>query len=382
MLPPDESARAPAAGVRPASRAWAMRGAAILLGFVFALTLVEAALRVPRLPWPLQFYNYVTSCYESDSPSPIWYCDPRLEIRWPRPHVETRCGAYHRIWHHRSDQLGHRNPEDWSRVDVALLGDSMVYGQGVEESETAAHALRDRLGRRVANLGQTGACPVEYLMQVRSVVPDLHPRVVVVFLYRNDVQDVRRARTPEQLRRFIATGEGSEAEAHPAEFLRESEAAPAETSGAVRAASHSYAYRALRFGWLSYVTHAPIETFRPDLKGERNDALGREYIRVAVGAMSASLRASGSTMVLAYMPTNAPAKSGAERMGRLMREEVDGLAAELRVPHFDGTDALSKADGTPDPDAYLPDDSHLSPSGHRRLAEALARFLTQEHLLD
>src|SRR5262249_49134847 len=161
---------------------------AVALGLIAATSMVEIALRIPALPWPSELFNYVTSCYEMDSPAPIWYFDPRIALRWPKPHVETRCGTSRLFWNHRTDQLGIRNPEDWHAVDVALLGVSMVYGHGLDETETSAHHLRTRLGKRVANLGRVAGSPVDYLLQVQNVVPLLHARVVVVFLYRNDVE--------------------------------------------------------------------------------------------------------------------------------------------------------------------------------------------------
>jgi hypothetical protein len=133
--------------------------------------------------------------------------------------------------------------------------------------------------------------------------------------------------------------------------------------------------------WLQYVKHRKIGYAR-GFKGPRDDALGLEYIRAATAAMRESLQASGTRLVVAYMPTSALPGSGAERMGEVVRRHASRISAELGLPFFDGSAGLAGTDGNPDPHAFLHGDWHLNPSGHRRLADALASFLVQERLLD
>ncbi len=98
--------------------------------------------------------------------------------------------------------------------------------------------------------------------------------------------------------------------------------------------------------------------------------------------MKTTLDATGSRLVMAYMPADSQPASGAERAGKSMRRVAAAVTAELGVPYFDPTNALTLADGRPDPDAYLQGDWHLSATGHRRLAETLAAFLRRQRMLE
>jgi hypothetical protein len=102
----------------------------------------------------------------------------------------------------------------------------------------------------------------------------------------------------------------------------------------------------------------------------------------ATREMKKALASSGSSLIVAYMPTDGLRGSGAERTGKLMHRVTADLAREVDVPYFDPTEALSLPDGRPDPAAFLEGDWHLSPIGNRRLADALADFISGRRMLD
>src|SRR5207245_5469937 len=62
------------------------------------------------------------------------------------------------VWHHQTDALGFRNASLHIPADVVLLGDSLVYGQGVDFEDTLGNRLEERSGLRVVNLGLQGDC--------------------------------------------------------------------------------------------------------------------------------------------------------------------------------------------------------------------------------
>jgi lysophospholipase L1-like esterase len=98
---------------------------------------------------------------------------------------------------YRSDSLGFRNPSDaWAsqEADVALIGDSFTHGFCRPEDETIAARLR-RSGRRVINVGLTGAGPLAELGVLREFVSRLRPNDVYWLFYEgNDLLDITSER--------------------------------------------------------------------------------------------------------------------------------------------------------------------------------------------
>lgn len=365
---------------RAARPTWRQKLVAASLGTAVTIAMLELVLRLPNERMPLVLSNYLGSCYEDDVATPIWDIDPRLDLRWPRPHVDTVCELNHHRWHHRSDQLGFRNPVDQRHVDVAILGDSMVYGHGVEEPDTAASVLRGRLGLRVANLGVVAASPVDYLAYVNHVVPRLSPRVVVIFLYRNDLSDVNRARTRADMERFVVEGRGRESLVLPPAYFRDASRFREPTSAPVRFASHSRVFRFLRFHYLVHVVHAPMD-FRRPFRARQDDVLAARYTRALLGAADDALRRQGCRLVLAHMPSGTARGTRPDARAEFLRERGRAFAEELGVPFFDPESAFRGADDRPDSSLFLGRDFHLSVRGHRRLAHALAAFLRREGLV-
>jgi lysophospholipase L1-like esterase len=88
-------------------------------------------------------------------------------------------------------------PKPPGTVRIVVIGDSFTQGYGVDESEACPRQLEALLGawdrsRRyeVINLGVPGACPPDYLYNLREVGLAYHPDVVVVGVMANDVGDI------------------------------------------------------------------------------------------------------------------------------------------------------------------------------------------------
>lgn len=93
----------------------------------------------------------------------------------------------------RYDHNGFRNDADLERADVVAIGDSFLEASLTPLDQTVVKQLERRLGRTVANLGQSG-----YGVQQESIVLErygfpLQPEVVLWFFFGgNDLRDVRR----------------------------------------------------------------------------------------------------------------------------------------------------------------------------------------------
>jgi hypothetical protein len=89
-----------------------------------------------------------------------------------------------------SDEHGFRNPSPWpDQADIVVVGDSMVYGWGVERSTSWVGLLEESLaGQRVITLGMPGAVPQQYVRYLEKFGLDLHPKLVIFGIFAgNDV---------------------------------------------------------------------------------------------------------------------------------------------------------------------------------------------------
>jgi hypothetical protein len=79
-----------------------------------------------------------------------------------------------------------------ARPRIVVLGDSMVFGEGVEEPERFTEQLEAaEPAWRIDNLGITGFGPDLMLRVVEHVGLALHPEVVILTLYTDDFRRVR-----------------------------------------------------------------------------------------------------------------------------------------------------------------------------------------------
>ncbi len=114
-------------------------------------------------------------------------------------------------WHHGTNAAGYRGP-GLAQADVVFLGDSMIYGHGVENADTVPSRFAARSGLRVANLGQQGTCLIQMWLRLRRLGLGLQPRLVVVCSHPNDIAEGVSFYGLDELERFIARPVEDEAE--------------------------------------------------------------------------------------------------------------------------------------------------------------------------
>jgi hypothetical protein len=108
-------------------------------------------------------------------------------------------------WRHDTNADGYRGPM-LARADAIFLGDSMVYGHGVEQHETLPARFAARTGLAVANLGQQGACMLQSLATFQELGPRLRPRYVFVCTHPTDADDAVDLYGANELRGFVEQG--------------------------------------------------------------------------------------------------------------------------------------------------------------------------------
>jgi lysophospholipase L1-like esterase len=337
-----------------------------------ALTLgaAELAFRYLTPLLPHRLGNYLAFGYD-DRPHGIFRFNPEMNMLLMRPHYEREMYFNGYRWHHKTDWMGFRNPTDRRSADVVLLGDSMIYGHGVEETSTIRHYLEQALGRPVANLGmQAAGIHQEYQVLKRFGVA-LGPRYVFLFFLVNDIFDLAAALTDRDMERLLALP----VEDHTTPYFDRQP--PYEPSMRLRDRWRElYVYRALEF--LYYHLERPLA--RPAAAAEVGwDApIFRKKPRYAL-AMRAHLRTllkiqdladrHGFRFVHVFIATG-----GAGDQEPVYRQMLAAFCREQGIAHYDLGDVMGRerADRAK---LMLRGDGHFSDLGGRWVARLLAGYV-------
>jgi len=182
MTQPTIATSVPAPSPRWRRRRWLARSAAALGGLAIGLVLAEAL-----------FY------YRDDGAFPhlnVYVPDPELGVRlMPGASEEVAFGG-NPVTHVRINREGYRGGElpAPGDDDVLVVGDSQVFGLGVEEDQTFSAVLAGALGRPVMNGGVPTYGPAEYRAVITEQLARRHPKTVVVAINLvNDLFEIQRA---------------------------------------------------------------------------------------------------------------------------------------------------------------------------------------------
>jgi len=158
-------------------------GALVLCSLLFALLLCEVVVRVAGLGTTTLSRGVL---HEYD-PRAGWRCASNLDARYMLPRsfdAHIRCNSQGL----RGGEVPREKPA--GRTRVAVLGDSFMWGYGVEDDEVFAHVLtREIPDSDAVNLAANGYSTVQELIRFEDVGVDYDPDVVVVGFYWNDLED-------------------------------------------------------------------------------------------------------------------------------------------------------------------------------------------------
>jgi len=171
---------------------------AVCIGLLATLLLVEAALQVAPGLFSRGVQHLAFSRYDA-LPGGMYVQERQTRMRFMRANVSMRAYSHGYWWRHSTDALGFRAPPDLERRNVLLLGDSLIYGHGVEENQTVAHFLRSEHEIAAYNMGRQGRCLYECYVTYRLHAEELEPEAVMLFVFLNDALDLVNRRRPEKL---------------------------------------------------------------------------------------------------------------------------------------------------------------------------------------
>jgi GDSL-like lipase/acylhydrolase family protein len=320
-----------------------VKGKLLLLAVSLGLALAgaEMALRRAAPEWMI-FFPPV--CFHPDvfQEAPFGYrLLPSRTIRRAYPPAQPRIVTI------RSNADGFRGGRELHEADprtrIVVLGDSMVFGDGVEEGERFTELIEAaEPGWRVDNLGMIGFGTDLMLRSLEAVGLDPVPRAVVFAVYTDDFRRVapQYAGAGFPIPRFTLEAGRLVTVPYPEPHLWE---------------------RSRLFQGILYAVRRYTSATFP-----LNGAILDRFI-----ALSAE---RGFRPAVVFLPA---ARDGAD--DRRRRTWLADWAARRRVPFRDLTAAVAAGGG---PRLYLPDDPHWSPEGHRVVAADLHRFLADEVLGD
>lgn len=112
---------------------------------------------------------------------------PNLNLRWRTPQFDVTI---------RTNSRGYREDFDFdiADVDIAFMGDSFTFGQGVEAAERYGNLLASKLDgrfdpKRVVSLGRNNGFQPEHYEYFLKKHPELKPKLIVIGLYLgNDLE--------------------------------------------------------------------------------------------------------------------------------------------------------------------------------------------------
>jgi hypothetical protein len=285
-----------------------------------------------------------------------------------RPSVHRRLYWNGHWWSHTANEDGYRGPRV-STADAVFLGDSMVYGHGVDDDRTLAAYFSAVTGLAAANLGQQGTCQLQSLLTWRAVGRALRPRYVFASVHFTDLAEIDILYEPEEQRRFREeTGYLPLAVVSyrprpwwdPIAFWSTHLAAPLRVSGIL-----GTLVQAARAGKLRHATRDEDAAW--SLPTEENlsrpfptDGPGWATERHALARLQQECTEAGARLVL--FDIGYP---------RAFTAEVESIAGQIGADYSPaGRVVLARGQGGED--VYLKNDGHWTPLGNDLMARELA----------
>ncbi|MFZ5478210.1 MAG: SGNH/GDSL hydrolase family protein [Myxococcota bacterium] len=337
--------------MRPRRRSRALDALFALLVLVGVWSLAEGALAIAGDPvGPV--YNL--------RPGIRWTLEPDL-FQKPFPMVETK--RFFRVTTNADGLRGMDTPgPEGGASTLLMLGDSTIFGWGVDDGEDVPSALESALrahGKavRVVNGGQPGYSTVQSYMLLREVGLRYEPDLV---LLEFSLHDFRSATTPDS---------------------RAIDAATSETDYWL--AAHSRAYRALR-RLVVLAKGGPLVSQRGGAVSQVGaPAPESDAVRVPPSDFVSTLRAAaalgrehGFTFAISFPPRSA------ETLPKAWTGAATALADAGELVVVDYTAAWRAAGGKRDGDTWLADDpGHYSATGAAVTGRALAQELVEDGLV-
>lgn len=333
----------------------------LLIASIFiCLSMTEITLRVyPTLLGEL-FATKVLSKYHTRYDG-IYVYDPVLKMNFMKPNFKTIAYWNGYRWKHETDSRGFRNPVDRDQADIILLGDSFIYGHGVNHDQTVGHFLEKTTDYSVMNLARQGDCSFQQAYILNKYGLKLRPKYVIYFFYENDISDLRAYLTREEMRRFV------ENPVMDIEF-KDSPLLKKITDSGMTGINRFYKKKFYIAEAINLVQHLINKKLAKRKKSDKRtyqvtaNSLEWKYTEKAILQMKYVSDTNGAVFVIAPIIYNKPRQFAM----------LEKIAKENNIPFVD-TRSMNNVKSY-----RLPRDGHFSEEGALAMAKLVAEYLLKE----
>lgn len=358
---------------------------------IFALILAEGLLHLFPGFLPVELQVLV-----SDDSSERGVADPRIG-NLPEPGSTGVIRTRDFRIEHRIDAHGFRNSARWPEVaDIVVIGDSLVFGYGVEADRAWPEILKNELhGRSVVNLGLIGAGPQQYRRVYETFGRSLRPRLVIIAMFAsNDFWDA------EMFEQWLASGAGG----NYMEWRDFGRGTPGRgmwrRPGGLREIllRNSYVYNLLRFTWKATrgqpesghtfrLDDGTVMQLRPASLIQRMQYASPpsaifDIVVESIQAIRDAAAADGARMLVVLQPSKEKVYlpllgESAPDAGKALRTAL----AERQIEFLDFAPAFRRraAEGG---QLFFPNDGHPNESGYGLIAREVAAYIALGKLLE
>jgi len=355
------------------------RIALIVCSILVVLAALEVTLRWRPVLLGHAFANGAATRYTT-KPGGIYYHDRSVHMNFMLPNYTTTMYYNGYVWRHETDALGFRNKPLHIPADVMLLGDSVVYGHGVDFEHTLGRYLEERTGLRVANLGRQGDCAYQEAYLLGEYLPLFKPQVVVHVFTPNDIQDLYVYLSDAAMEAFIAQPFDQVTYppmTDPAILVAERERQARKRTVWKCAKDELYVAKMLR--WIRYnykqwrgSAAIPVAEAAPLSPRHDPEARRLQAQRERVDTDPASLGWRYTAHALRHMKHRAATAGARFIMAPVARDRQLEILRDIAARH-----AIEIIDPTPlwNGPSFLPNDGHFTPHGARTMANLIAAAL-------
>jgi hypothetical protein len=342
----------------------AKMGLGTLIACILASLVFEVVLRTQPDLLSRGLTDQVRSKYR-DSPGGIYYRDQVTSFRLMWEDFETSMYADGYQWHHQTDHRGFRNPPDCP-TDILILGDSHIYGHGVEQDETLTAILRSECHLGAYNMARQGDSLLEEYVLTRLYLDELKPKSVVAFVFFNDFYDVSYLKK-------IQPGLKELEWDYPAMKARIDKK---EKRFTVRSQLHrSYFYRLIGGIWRGWKAKKEAETQARSAAQDQPPppsfdsvsvildpeqfSLPQAYYEKTLPALAEVCKEAGAELHVVYLHLDYPQWAEAQNKADKF---IQDLCSQNQIRFHSTEQVLGDRD-----DCLLPRDGHINALGHRTL---------------
>ncbi len=315
------------------------------------------------------FENGIRSKYR-EGPGGIYYTDSSFPVsRLMKPNFLAELSYNGYEWHHQTDRYGFRNERDRDRADLLLLGDSFIYGHGLEQRQTIPYFLEQLSGLSVINMARQGDCALQEVCLLNAYIKKFRPRYVIHFFSQNDISDLAFYLSKQTIQAYLdrpiddfpcpnLPSETTISEGNP--FKKRNEWNPLTQTYLLRVLRGIPKKKLLR-QWMGGQILEPLEQFSENMD---ENSMEWRFTRKALHQMSLISKQQGAEVLLApiLIMTKPPYTLQRTILQKIAKE------GEIRLLDTTGISGLT-------PEYFLKNDGHFSEAGSLAMAKLVAAAL-------